>query len=396
MSGDLTVEALSLHGLEWMKVEPVLLTHAEAACDPVAGPPLRSRPVRRTRLPCTAPTLAITASPKVACPGQSVTVSWQASDPLARVCIGGVGDDLPASGSRSVVLEGATVLTGRARSCAVGPASSASVAAVTGATASIAASPSTIRPSGVSQLTIKVGNASSWRISSTTGADILPNDGNTSGTFTATYRLNDQLGDDVLTLFATGACGTVSAYTTVTICPSPAEIFTFNNTSTAIEKGDTVRLDFTLRGALSWTLTSAIGNLFTVPSGSGDSPISSQYFADTVGSDVIRLEIVGACGVVVRELPVYVCETSPNISLSVTPARIKLGQRAQVTLNCNGCSAWNADSGGAGLLDPRTGQGSGPFTLSILANEGLGTFSLSAQGVNACGSGSAHTTLIVE
>jgi hypothetical protein len=51
---------------------------------------------------CPLPAVALQLSRNNVCPGEAVTLSWQASDAKAAVTINGVGTNLPASGSTLV------------------------------------------------------------------------------------------------------------------------------------------------------------------------------------------------------------------------------------------------------------------------------------------------------
>src|ERR1051326_2190297 len=66
-----------------------------------ATPPARRRAVVGTnpRHACPLPSVTLQLSRGSVCPGESVTLSWQASDPAASVAIPGVGANLPFAGS---------------------------------------------------------------------------------------------------------------------------------------------------------------------------------------------------------------------------------------------------------------------------------------------------------
>ncbi len=90
--------------------------------------PMRRRAVVGTnpRPACLLPSVTLQLSRSSVCPGQSVTLTWQASDPKASVAIAGVGAHLPSSGSTIVGTTTSLVYSARATNpCGSGPEATA-------------------------------------------------------------------------------------------------------------------------------------------------------------------------------------------------------------------------------------------------------------------------------
>lgn len=162
---------------------------------------------------CTRPSLSITTSKSSACANEQVTITWQASDPSARVAIDGIGTSLPASSSRSVQMSASSAYSGRAtNTCGTGNETVAVVTFSQESTASLSG-PSTVTSGSTSTLSLLMSNAISWTLTSSLGNPISPNSGTTGRS--ASY-LASTIGSDTVTLRATGgACGTVTATHTI-------------------------------------------------------------------------------------------------------------------------------------------------------------------------------------
>lgn len=108
---------------------PTAVTTARtAACYPLTRPKKRRRAVGKGGPPCASnPTVRLTVEP-TACAGDRVRVSWQASEPNARVHLQDVACDLPAAGSTMVTVREATTFHAIATTCGIGPEASATVA----------------------------------------------------------------------------------------------------------------------------------------------------------------------------------------------------------------------------------------------------------------------------
>lgn len=170
---------------------------------------------------CVLPRLTLSLSNNNVCSGTPVTLSWQSSDPKASVAIDGVGVSLPASGSTTVGSTTPIVYSARAmNACGAGEEAVAVLSIASGASASISG-PSSVQQGAVVALTISVTNASSWSLTSARGNPISPATGSNTGTFSVQYTASAS-GSDIVTLTATGACGSIQRTLSITVnAPQP-------------------------------------------------------------------------------------------------------------------------------------------------------------------------------
>jgi hypothetical protein len=214
----LAPNGIELHPVTYISFAPLF--------DPTPPPATTSRR-RAARSPgpglpttCVIPTLAIAASRANACEGETVTVSWQASDPQAAVSIDGVGSFLPSSGNATVSVSVATAFSGRARNtCGLGDESVAVVNVQPPSTASLFG-PSAVTQGSSGTLSFSISGATSWTLTSSLGNPISPSSGGTSGI--ATYT-GIRSGTDVVTLRATGGtCGVLERSITIVVSTPPS------------------------------------------------------------------------------------------------------------------------------------------------------------------------------
>jgi len=109
-------------------LEATTITAADtAACYPLTRPPVKRRAVSKGGAPCTSsPTVKLTVEGS-ACDGAPVRVSWQASDPAARVFLRDLACDLPASGATVLTARANMTLRAVATTCAIGPETAVAV-----------------------------------------------------------------------------------------------------------------------------------------------------------------------------------------------------------------------------------------------------------------------------
>jgi hypothetical protein len=180
--------------------------------------PARHRAARPNPAPCTTPILFLTLSKTPVCPGESVILSWQASDPRAVVSIVGVGGALPSSGSKTIDAPSAMVYSGRATNgCGSGNEAVAEVKVQPGGTASVSASPSSIQLGQSATLTITVANIADWTLFSALDNGLSASSGTGSGTVTF---IGTRSGSDTVTLTANGACGSLQRTTSIVVAPA--------------------------------------------------------------------------------------------------------------------------------------------------------------------------------
>jgi hypothetical protein len=100
-----------------------------------------------------------------ACAGDRVRVSWQASEPNARVHLQGVACDLPASGSTMVTVWEATTLRAIATTCGIGPEAAATIAIEPAPEiTSFSAEHGMLAPYAITSLHFTYEHATSWSV----------------------------------------------------------------------------------------------------------------------------------------------------------------------------------------------------------------------------------------
>lgn len=169
----------------------------------------RKRAVRKVGdPPCPKPSLTLTSSKALTCSGESVVLSWQASDSKASVTIDGIGTLMPSAGTTPVRLTANTAYSGRAtNACGSGPEAVAIVSLQSSSTASISG-PSSMQPGTSATISVATSGTTSWTLSSALRNSMTPSAGTGSGSFSSTYRATSS-GTDTVTLTTSGGCGSV-------------------------------------------------------------------------------------------------------------------------------------------------------------------------------------------
>ncbi len=209
----LAPNGLSLHPVTALNLTPVL--------QPKAPPPAaRRRSVGSGGgRGCTRPSLTLTSSRFSACAGESVTISWIASDATARVDVDGIGVSLPASGNRVVPASASTVYSGRAITpCGVSDEALAVVTLTPGASASLSG-PSSVTKGNTTALSVAVSSIASWTLRSSLANSITPSTGTSSAA--PSYAAN-RTGTDTVTLTTTGGtCGNLTRTHVISVIEPP-------------------------------------------------------------------------------------------------------------------------------------------------------------------------------
>ncbi len=161
----------------------------------------RRRSVRSA--PCAAPTLTLSVSPRVACPAESVMLSWHTVDRSAIVTIEGVGNNLSSTGSTRITNGRRTFSAYAINSCGRGVDATVAVETPAPPIALISA-PTTIREGNSATLQFTVSDNAHWVATSALGNSIFPDSG--IGSDTATYSPTIA-GTDGILLQCTGKCG---------------------------------------------------------------------------------------------------------------------------------------------------------------------------------------------
>lgn len=163
--------------------------------------------------------MLLTLSKSSVCPGESVTLSWQASDSRAVVSIVGVGSSLPASGSKTIETSSALVFSGHAaNACGTGSEAVAEAKLQQGGTASMTGNPTSIQQGQTTTITVTVANVSSWSLSSALGNNLSPSSG--TGSRSVTYT-GTRSGTDTITLSASSSCGSLVRSNSIAVSAPP-------------------------------------------------------------------------------------------------------------------------------------------------------------------------------
>jgi hypothetical protein len=185
--------------------------------------PSRRRAVRNPGA-CVRPFLTLSASQSSVCSGESTTLSWHSSDPVAKVSIDGIGAFLPASGTRTTGIGANTAYAGRASNACGAGYEAVTVVTWRPATTALLTGPSSINQGGSATLNVSIAGATSWTLLSSLGNTISPSSGTTSRSVQYTAS---QKGTDNISLSATGGgCAAVTrsfaiAVTAGTTTPPP-------------------------------------------------------------------------------------------------------------------------------------------------------------------------------
>jgi hypothetical protein len=186
---------------------------------PRPNPPALSRR-RAVRAPggCVLPSLVMSVSKSSVCGGETTTVSWQASDAAASVSIDGIGAFLPSSGNRTMNAAVSTAYSGRATNACGSGSEAVAIVAIKAAAGAELTGPGSVKQGASASLAVVLSGASSWNLTSSLGNSMSPSLGTTSGTvrYDATKS-----GTDVVTLRATGGCGSVTRTITIIVTTEP-------------------------------------------------------------------------------------------------------------------------------------------------------------------------------
>jgi hypothetical protein len=212
---------VELHPVTYLSFNPLFLP---------TPPPQRSGR-RRAMSPrggvpaCRIPTLTLSASKSSACSGDSIVLTWQASDPAARVTIDGVGF-FPSSGTTTVSATASSAWSGHATTSCGSGTEAVAVVTIQSAPAASLSGPSSLQRGSSASLSCFLSGTSSWTLSSALRNAISPSSGFGSGSFSSTYTATSS-GFDTVTLAAGGGqCGSVMRTLNISITdPIPPPSF---------------------------------------------------------------------------------------------------------------------------------------------------------------------------
>jgi hypothetical protein len=172
-------------------------------------PPARRRAAGPHLSTCTLPSLTLTANRSSACAQEPITLTWQASDPGARVTIDSAGGTFPSSGNTAVASSFSAAFSGHATNACGQGAEAVAVVAIRPAGAASLSGPTTLQRGTNGTLSFFLANTSSWTLSSSLHNPLSASSGTGSGSFTATYTATSA-GSDTVTLTPAGGCGSLT------------------------------------------------------------------------------------------------------------------------------------------------------------------------------------------
>jgi hypothetical protein len=273
------------------------VTDPTAACYPLTRPNTRRRAVGKGGPPCASnPTVRLAVEP-TACAGDRVRVSWQASEPTARVHIQGIACDLPASGSAIVTVWEATTLRAIATTCGIGPEATATVAIEPAPEiTSFSAEHAMLAPFAITSLEFTYNHATSWSIA---GALELwdPLSGVSPFGGSARVYFSTVPPEPVLTVL--GRCGAATASFSIPRCTGEPPDVDVAGAYSRAAVGQQQRWTFLASPSVTrWWLETDNGR-FTPSSGlrSGNGEIDVTYEPARAGEASVRLYGDSACGI---------------------------------------------------------------------------------------------------
>lgn len=349
--------------------EIVGVSDPTANCYPLTRPKTRRRAVGKGGPPCTSnPTLRLTMQP-TACAGDAVRVSWQASEPNARVFIQGVACNLPASGSMTVTAQASMTLRAIATTCAVGPETAARIEVEPAPEiTSFAAEHAYLAPFAGTTFNFSYAHGEHWTIDEPMLADgALGGAGSFGGSATAFFSFN--VGTVTPTLTVMGPCGADVRTLAIPGCPAgtPETQVELTGGSGRWVIGESVTLEFLASNANRWWMETDNG-AFTPASGGGSGAVQqTRYTAARAGLAGLRFYADGACGMVRSGFDITIWDCTRPLIQSFTAGKTTLavGQEtyvAYVTQSRDGqlpvgtltSSLGNAIGGGSHFGHPET------------------------------------------
>lgn len=314
--------------------ESVSVSDPTAGCYPLTRPKTRRRAVGKGGPPCTSsPTLRLTMQP-TACAGDAVRVSWQASEPRARVFIQGIACDLPASGSMTVTAHASMTLRAMATTCAAGPETTAriDVEPVPEIT-SFAADHAHLAPFAGTTFHFTYEHGSLWMIDEPTLADgPVGGAGPFGGSTSAFFSFNSGGVAPVLTV--TGPCGADVRTLAIPGCPAgtPETQIEFTGGSGRLVIGESVTFEFLASNASRWWMETDNG-AFAPASGGGSGAVQqTRYTAARAGLAGLRFYADGTCGIVRSGFDITIWDCARPLIQSFTAGKTTLavGQETYV------------------------------------------------------------------
>jgi hypothetical protein len=269
-----------------------------AACYPLTRPKTRRRAVGKGGPPCTSnPTVRLTVEP-TACAGDRVRISWQASEPTARVHLQGVACDLPASGSTMVTVREATTLRAVATTCGIGPEASATVAIEPAPEiTSFSVEHAMLAPSAITTLQFTYEHATSWSIEGAAAFQDDPLSGASPFGGSARVYFSSVPAEPVLTVL--GRCGAAVVPLSIPPCTGEPPDVDVAQAYSRAALGQQQRWTFLASPSVTrWWIETENGH-FTPSSGvrSANGEIETLYEPTRAGEASFTLYGDSACGI---------------------------------------------------------------------------------------------------
>lgn len=280
-----------------------------------------------------APACTLSVSPGNIQQGSSATLSWSTANANSFSIDNGIGQVSVNGGSRTVSPSQTTTYTGTATGPGGTVHCSATVTVTIAAPApvcTLSASPTSILAGGTSTITWTTNNATSVTLNQGLGA--YPGTGQTvvQPNQTTTYVLT-----------ATGAGGTVTCETTITIVTPQAPACTLSVVPTSILQGSAATLAWTTHNASNVSITN-VGSVSTSGSTTVAPSITTTYVLTASGSG----------GTVNCSTTLVVVPPQPNApvcTLSASPNNIQQGGASTLSWTTSNATSVSIDNGIGGV-----------------------------------------------
>jgi hypothetical protein len=153
---------------------------------------------------------------------------------------------------------------------------------------------STVCPGVSSTMRFAIADGTAWTLQSALGNGLGPPSGSGAGNFRSVYIADSTAGNDVVTLTATGACGTPATRTLNVTVPAPPVISSFTAPA-SVGPGASGTITFAYTNGTSYSFTSSLGNTFSPSGGNSTTGGSVIYSRDVAaGADTITLTVTAA------------------------------------------------------------------------------------------------------
>ncbi len=310
----------------------VSVSDPTANCYPLTRPKPRRRAVGKGGPPCASnPTLRLTVQP-TACVGEAVRVTWEASEPHARVFLQGIACDLPANGARTIAVQESMTLRAMATTCAAGPETTARIEVEPAPEiTSFAAEHASLASFAGTTLTFSYEHGEHWTIEEPHLTDGITSGASPFGGSTSVFFSFN--GGATPTLTVTGPCGADVRTLVIPGCPAgtPETQIEFTGGSGRLVIGESVTLEFVTANASRWWAETDNGAFAPASGGSGGVQ-QTRYTATRAGLAGLRFYADGTCGIVRSGFDITIWDCARPLIQSFTAGKTTLavGQETYV------------------------------------------------------------------